>query len=190
MTEHVDANALPNDKYGYRIYGVMAHLPEPQASEVRKFHELIGADDLATKPHCSIDNFWGPDDLDAVKIALKEVAARQQPFETSVDLDGLRVGNWGCAYTINPTPEHLALQSDVEKALLPLTKRLRPPGSYWPHTTMVLDAKPGEFPLMEANLEKIDMTGTMKFDTISLIGRIGPSRGGGYEILENYPLLG
>ncbi|MDG0868045.1 2'-5' RNA ligase family protein [Candidatus Lucifugimonas marina] len=190
MTDHVDANALPNDKFGYRIYGVMAHLPEPQASEVRKFHKIIGADDLATKPHCSIDNFWGPDDLESVKAALKLVAARQKPFETSVDFDGLRVGKWGCAYEIKSTPEHLALQAAVEEAMLPLTKRLRPPGTYWPHTTMVLDAKSEEFPLMETNLEKIDMTGRMKFDTISLIGRIGPSRGGEYEILENYPLLG
>ena len=46
-TERVDENALPNDKFGFRIYGVMAHLPEPQASQVRQFHRLIGADDLA-----------------------------------------------------------------------------------------------------------------------------------------------
>ena len=190
MTERVDANSLPNDKSGYRIYGVMAHLPEPQASEVRKFHKLVGAHDLATKPHCSIDNFWGPGDLDAVKEALKKVASRQKPFETSVDLDGLRAGEWGCAYTIKSTPEHLALQADVEEAMLPLTKRLRPPGSYWPHTTLVLNAKPKEVPLMEPNLANIDMTGTMRFDAISLIGRIGHSRGGEYEILETYPLLG
>ena len=37
MTENVDANSLPNDKFGFRIYGVMVHLPEPQASQVRKF---------------------------------------------------------------------------------------------------------------------------------------------------------
>ena len=92
---NVDANSLPNDKFGFRIYGVMVHLPEPQASQVRKFHKLIGADDLATKPHCSIDNFWGPDDLDAVKSALETVASKHAPFETEFDPGDLRVGKFG-----------------------------------------------------------------------------------------------
>jgi 2'-5' RNA ligase len=188
--DRVDANSLPNDKFGYRIYGVMAHLPEPQASQARQFHKLISADDLATKPHCSIDNFWGPDDLDPIKTALSEVASRSKAFETSVNFDDLRSGQFGCAYGLQPNDDHQALQAAVEQAMLPLTKRLRPPGSYWPHTTMVLDAKPEELPLMEPNLAKVDMTGMMRFESISLIGRIGLARGGGYEVIENYPLLG
>lgn len=189
-TERVDANSLPNDKFGFRIYGVMAHLPEPQASQVRQFHRLIGADDLATKPHCSIDNFWGPDDLDAIKIALNDVAAAHRPFETSVDFDNLRVGAWGCAYTLKHDDDHFALQAAVQEALIPLTKRLRPAdGQYWPHTTMVLDAKPEEVPLMEPNLQKVDMTGIMRFESIELIGRVGPSRGGEYRILSSFPLF-
>jgi len=188
--DRVDGNALPNDKFGYRIYGVMAHLPEPQASQARKFHKLIGADDLATKPHCSIYNFWGPDDIDPIKSALSEIASQFTAFETSIDFDDLRSGSSGCAYGLKPTDDHLELQQAVERAMLPITRQLRPPGSYWPHTTMVLDAKPEELPLMEPNLAKVDMTGTMRFESISLIGRIGLARGGGYEIIENYPLLG
>ena len=188
MTERVDDKALPNDKFGFRIYGVMAHLPEPQASQARQFHKLIGADDLATKPHCSIDNFWGPDDLEAVKSALEVVASNNKPFETSVDLDDLQ---HGCVYGLVPTEEHLALYADVQKAMLPLTKRIWPAGTdYWPHTTMVLDPKPEEMPLLDANLAKVDMTGTMQFDTISLIGRVGLARGGEYHVLADFPLLG
>jgi 2'-5' RNA ligase len=191
MSSLIDEYALPNDKFGYRIYGVMAHLPEPQASQARQFHKLIGADDLATIPHCSIDNFWGPDDLDPIKAALAEIAAKHKPFETSIDFDaGVRTWPSGCAYTIASTDDHLSMQADVQAAMLQLTQRIRPPGNYWPHTTMVLDAKPEELPLMEPNLAKVDMTGTMKFETISLIGRIGLARGGGYEIIEDYPLLG
>jgi 2'-5' RNA ligase len=191
MSERVDANALPNDKFGFRIYGVMAHLPEPQASQTRKFHQLVGADDLATKPHCSIDNFWGPDDLDAVKAALADVASRHPPFETSVDFDDLRSAAWGCAYGLIHDDGHFALQAAVQEAMIPLTKRLRPADQpYWPHTTLVLDAKPEEHPLFEANLSKIDMSGTMRFESIELIGRVGPSRGGEYNILASFPLSG
>ena len=191
MAENVDANSLPNDKFGFRIYGVMAHLPEPQASQVRKFHKLIGADDLATKPHCSIDNFWGPDDLDVVKSALENVASEHAPFETEFDPNDLRVGKWGCAYGLKQDDAHYSLQSAVEKAMIPVTKRLRVEGTkYRPHTTMVLDVKLEEVPLMEPNLAKIDMSGNMRFEAISLIGRVGPSRGGEYQILETYPLLG
>ena len=134
--------------------------------------------------------FWGPDDLDPVKAALSKIASAHKAFETSIDFDDLRVWPSGCAYSIKPTDEHLSMQADVVAAMLPLTKRIRPAGDYWPHTTMVLDAKPEELPLMEPNLAKIDMTGTMRFESISLIGRIGLARGGGYEIIENYPLLG
>ena len=191
MIENVDANSLPNDKFGFRIYGVMVHLPEPQASQVRKFHKLIGADDLATKPHCSIYNFWGPDDLDAVKSALGTVASKHAPFETEFDPGDLRVGKFGCAYGLKHDDAHFSLQAVVEKALVPVTKRLRSAGSgYWPHTTMVLDVKPEEVPLMERNLQKVDISGSMRFDAISLIGRVGPSRGGEYQILKTYPLLG
>ena len=169
----------------------MAHLPEPQASQVRQFHKLIGADDLATKPHCSIDNFWGPDDLDPIKSALESIASNHGPFETSIDFDGLRIGQWGCAYSLKPVVPHLELQAAVQAAMMPLTKRLSQPGRpYWPHTTMVLDAKPEEFPLIEPNLAKIDMSGEMRFESISLIGRVGPSRGGEYQVLSDFPLLG
>ena len=109
QTDWVDSNSLPNDQFGFRIYGVMAHLPEPQASQTRQFHKLIGADDLATKPHCSIDNFWGPDDLDAIKTALGDVAAVHRPFETSIDFDNLRVGSFGCAYELKHDDDHFAL---------------------------------------------------------------------------------
>jgi 2'-5' RNA ligase len=191
QTDRVDSNSLPNDKFGFRIYGVMAHLPEPQVSQTRKFHTLIGADDLATKPHCSIDNFWGPDDLDAIKTALGDVTAVHQPFETSIDFDNLRVDSFGCAYELKPDDDHFALQAAVQAAIVPLTKRLRPASEpYWPHTTMVLDVKPEERLLMEANLEKVDMTGVMRFESIELIGRVGPSRGGEYQILASFPLLG
>ena len=191
MPEKVDETALPDDKFGFRIYGVMAHLPEPQASQVRKFHRLIGADDLATKPHCSIDNFWGPEDLDAVKAALADVASSHPPFETSVDFDDLRTGDSYCAYSLKHDDDHFALQAAVQQAMVPLTQRLRPADQpYWPHTTMVLDAKPEERPLIEPNLSKVDMTGTMRFESIELIGRVGPSRGGEYRVLSSFPLSG
>lgn len=191
MARVIDDTTLPNDKFGYRIYGVMAHLPEPQASEIRKFHKLVGADDLATKPHCSLDNFWGPDDLDAVKAAIKQVAAEHSPFETEVDFSGTRVSDWGCAFSLKPVEAHTNLHNALVAALDPLTKRIfSVDGQYWPHTTALLSAKPEEVPKIRPNLEKIDMSGVMRFETIDLIGRVGQARGGEYHILDSYSLSG
>jgi len=79
----------------------------------------------------------------------------------------------------------------VERSTVPLTKRLRPAESdYWPHTTVVLDMKPEEAPLAEDGLIQLDLSGEMKFESIELIGRVGPSRGGEYQILGSYPLSG
>ncbi len=55
---------------------------------------------------------------------------------------------------------------------------------------MVLSAKPEELPLIEPNLSKIDMAGTIRFEQISLIGRVAHARGGEYHVLADYPLLG
>lgn len=191
MARLIDDTTLPNDKFGFRIYGVMAHLPEPQASEIRKFHKLVGADDLATKPHCSLDNFWGPDDLDAVKSAIAAVAKESSPYETQVDFSDTRVADWGCAFTLEAADELVAINKRLVTALDPLTNRIFSVDTpYWPHTTALLSAKPDEVPKMQPNLEKIDMTGTMRFETIELIGRVGPARGGEYHVLESYRLGG
>ncbi len=191
MARIVDDKTLPNDKFGYRIYGVMAHLPEPQASEVRKLHQLVGATDLATRPHCSLDNFWGPDDLDAVKKVLWAVAKEHAPFETSVDEQGLQMGDWGCAYTLKPAPGFLELQQSIREGLLPVTKRIYSADTpFWPHTTMLLDAKPEEVPLIASSLKQVDMLGPMRFSSFELIGRVGPARGGEYHVLESWPLAG
>ena len=74
--------------------------------------------------------------------------------------------------------------------MLPITQRIREPSKYWPHTTMVLSAKPEELPLIEPNLAKIDMAGTMRFEQISLIVRVAHPRGGEYQVITEYPLLG
>ncbi|MDA1256863.1 MAG: hypothetical protein O3C10_03350 [Chloroflexi bacterium] len=75
--------------------------------------------------------------------------------------------------------------------MVPLTKRLRPAGErYWPHTTMVLDPKPGELERVESALPGLDLSGTMRFESIELIGRVGPSRGGEYKVLGSFPLSG
>ena len=191
MARVIDDTTLPNDKFGFRIYGVMAHLPEQQASEIRKFHRLVGADDLATEPHCSLDNFWGPDDLDAVKSAIATVASTHSPFETKVDFSDTRIGDWGCAFSLEPASGLVSLNAALVTALDPLTKRIYSIDTpFWPHTTALLSAKPDEVPKMEPNIGKIDMTGEMRFETIELIGRIGPARGGEYQILESYRLAG
>lgn len=191
MARVIDDTTLPNDKFGFRIYGVMAHLPERQANEIRKFHKIVGADDLATQPHCSLDNFWGPDDLDAVKTAIANVAAKSKPYETSVDFSDTRIADWGCAFSLEPADELVSLHNNLVAALDPLTKRIfSVDGDYWPHTTALLSAKPDEVPRMESALEKIDMTGPMRFESIELIGRVGPARGGEYHVLESYRLNG
>jgi 2'-5' RNA ligase len=187
----LDENKLPNDKFGYRIYGVMAHLPEPQAGEIRKFHQLVGAHDLATRPHCSLDNFWGPPDLDAVKRAVARVASEHAPFETEADVDNVRGGNWGCAFTLKPAPGLLRLHESLKATLTPLTQRIFTPDTvYWPHASALVDAKPEELPKIKPSLRKINMKGVMRFDSIELIGRVGLARGGEYHILGSWPLTG
>jgi hypothetical protein len=189
MPAPVDVSRLPNDKFGYRIYGVMAHLPLRQANQVRRFHRMIGALDLATEPHCSIDNFWGPESLDDVRTALRRVAAAHHPVSTEIDFNDLGRGNWGAAYRLKSVPQLLSLHQAVVSALLPLTKRIYDPASEWrPHTTVLLDPKPGEMDRVDQALTAIHLEPKLRFESIELIGRVGPSRGGDYVILDSFEL--
>ncbi len=189
MPALVDVNKLPNDKFGYRIYGVMAHLPLRHANQVRRLHRMVGALDLATEPHCSIDNFWGPDSLDDVREALRRVAGTRRPVTTEIDFNGLEKGKWGAAYSLKPVPDLLALHTAVVSALLPLTKRIYDPASeWWPHTTVLLDAKPGEMDRIDKALASIRLESKLRFESVELIGRVGPSRGGDYVILDSFRL--
>ncbi|MBI4305514.1 MAG: hypothetical protein HY678_04265 [Chloroflexi bacterium] len=191
MPALVDVNKLPNDKFGYRIYGVMAHLPLRQANQVRRLHRMVGALDLATEPHCSIDNFWGPKSLDDVKAALGKVTKFHVPFVTEIDFKDLDKGKWGAAFGLRKTPELMALQRDVIAAVMPHTQRIfDPAGDYWPHTTVLLDAKPGEMEGIDAALASISLEPNFPVESIELIGRVGPSRGGDYVILDSFKLRG
>ena len=119
------------------------------------------------------------------------MAEQTKPYETSVDFSGTRIADWGCAFSLNPVVELVSLHDSLVSALDPLTKRIYSLDSpYWPHTTALLNAKPDEIPGMRPTLGKIDMTGTMKFESIELIGRVGPARGGEYQILESFKLSG
>ena len=189
MPALVDVNKLQDDKFGYRIYGVMAHLPLQQANQVRRLHRMVGALDLATEPHCSIDNFWGPESLDNVRSALRQVAKSHGPVKTDIDLNKLAKGNWGAAYELKPVPELMALHDAVVKALLPHTKRIYDPAhAWWPHTTVLLDAKPGEMDRIDNALAAIRLEPRLRFESFELIGRVGPSRGGDYVILDSFRL--
>lgn len=191
MPALIDVNKLPNDKFGYRIYGVMAHMPLRQANQIRRLHRIVGALDLATEPHCSIDNFYGPESLDDVRSALRGVAKSLRPVSTEIDLKSLDMGKWGAAYGLKQLPALIALHEGVVKALLPHTKRIfDPAGKYWPHVTVLLDAKPGEVDRIDAALAAIQLEPAVTFQSIELIGRIGPSRGGDYVVLDSFKLTG
>ena len=84
MPALVDANALPTDKYAYRLYGVMAHLSPEQQAAVKDFHRSIGVTNLATRPHCSIHNFYDPTDINLLRQRLSEAAAKSSPFTTEI----------------------------------------------------------------------------------------------------------
>lgn len=191
MVSRVDANALPNDKFGYRIYGVMAHLPDEQAAAVRRFHHAIGADSLATRPHCSVHNFYGPDDLDDVRRRLGEVATRHRPFTATIDLD--RLNWWGTAitYIIESAPQLMALHDDVVASLADAVQLIYPADSpYHPHSTILLEGSEDEIERAREAVADLRLEPEFPVESFELIGRIGPSRGGEYRVLESFPLTG
>ena len=184
-----DVNALPLDRYGYRIYGIMVHLPDELATVVKEFHASIGVNDLATRPHCSIHNFRDLTDTDQLTTRLREVATRHSPFEVVIDLGELR---WGCsfgAYTIRSSPQLLALHRDVTGSVDDLVTRMYPADQeWWPHTTILLDGSPEEIQRGKEVAKELKLAPTFHADSFDLIGRVGPNRGGEYRVLTSFPL--
>lgn len=189
MAEGINSESLPHDKSGYRIYGVMAHLSDEQARAVKSFHLKIGVTDFATRPYCSIHNFYGPKDLNLVQGALAETALRHRPFNTRIDLSDLRWFPDGAAYTIEAHPSLVELHEDVVSSLVGLVELLYPRDqAYWPHTTILLSATEEELREASEQVMNLKFAPLFQINSIELIGRVGPNRGGEYHVIQSFPL--
>ena len=189
MTSRIDANEIPPDRYGFRIYGVMVHLPDGMADAVKGFHASIGVNDLATRPHCSIHNFFDLSDMEQLEVRLRDVATRHRPLEIVIDLDNLLWGTEFGAYPIEPSPELVELNRDVVERVEDLTKRIFPADrTWWPHTTILLDGSPEEIERGKEAAKELKLASRFNAESFELIGRVGPSRGGEYRVLASFPL--
>jgi 2'-5' RNA ligase len=189
MPALVDANALPAGKYGYRVYGVMAHLSSGQQAAVLEFHRSIGVTDLATRPHCSIHNFYDPSDINLLRQRLAGAAAKSAPFMTEIDLKEFHTWPSGAAFGVIPHPELMKLHDTVVAALDGIVKLIYTPDSpYSPHTTVLLSGTPEEVERAKKAAPLLKLKPQLEVRSIELIGRIGPNRGGEYRIITSFPL--
>ena len=189
MTSRTNANEIPPDRYGFRIYGVMVHLPEGLAEPVRDFHASIGVTNLATKPHCSIHNFRDVSGMDQLDARLGDVARRHKPFEVVIDLDDLHWGSEFGAYSIKPSPELLNLNRDVVDSVDDLITSIHQGDrKWWPHTTILLDGTLEEIERGKEAAKELKLSPRFSAASFELIGRVGPSRGGEYRVLASFPL--
>ncbi len=189
MPALVDANALPADKYGYRLYGVMAHLGPEQQAVVKEFHRSIGVTDLATRPHCSIHNVYDPTDINLMRHRLSEAAAKSAPFTTEIDLADFQTWPSGAGFGVKAHPDLLRLRENVVAALHGVVKLIYAADSpYHPHSTILLSGTPEEANRAKKLGPALKLDPMLEVKSIELIGRIGPNRGGEYRIITSFPL--
>lgn len=188
MAALVKAGALPVDKYGYRIYGVMAHLsPENQAA-VTGFHRSIGVLDFATRPHCSIHNFYELVDINLARHKLREAAAKVQSFSIEIDLTSLDWYGGGGGYSIRPHASLTHLHENVVGALDGLVKLIYSSDSpYTPHTT-ILTGDAQDVERGKAAVANLKLDPKFEVRSVELIGRVGQNRGGEYRVIASFPL--
>lgn len=191
MPSLVDPDALPPDKYGYRLYGIMAHLSADQQATVTSFHRAIGVLDLATRPHCSIHNIYDPTDINLLRQRLSEAAAKSAPFTTEILLSEFHTWPSGASFGVKALPGLTKLRENVVAAVDGIVKLIYPSGgAYKPHTTVLLSGTPSEVEKARQLSPALKLDPKLEVKSIELIGRIGPNRGGEYRVITSFPLTG
>ena len=180
------------DQFGYARYSVVVHAPAVLAGKVQRFRDAIGMADFKTEPHVSISStLFNLKDLDALKNAIRRVAAAQVPLRFHfADPPFTSHGDAGF-FEIKSTPGLLMLHQSVIEALIGVIESNTPSDRpYWPHMTLYQRATEQEAAHAADSGPALDLGDGFDALTLDLVGRVGPPREGTRNIIDTFPFSG
>jgi 2'-5' RNA ligase len=187
-----DPRTLPNDRFGYSVYSVVAHASPEQVQMVAEARKTIGQERAVIPAHVTIrGTFYGMENLEEIRGLLRETAAGLQPAQvefspggwTFVADDGDR---HSCVMPCVMTPALLSLHETFDAAIRPRSKNAYE-DNYRAHLTLCQDCTDEQIQQAKALVARLDIGTGFSFGSMELMGRVGPAFGGEWRLIESFP---
>lgn len=189
----IDARTLPNDRFGFSVYTVVAHASPDQVRTVAEVREAVGQARAVIPAHVTVrGTFHGIENLGELRGLLRETAAGLQPGEVEFDPAGWQLhtadgDRHGCAMPCVTTPALRSLHERFDAVIGPRSRDAYG-GTYRAHMTLYQDCTREQAQRAEALLADLDIGTGFGFASVELMGRVGPAFGGEWMLIESLPL--
>jgi 2'-5' RNA ligase len=188
-----DARMLPNDRFGHSVYALVAHACPEQVRIIAEVREAVGQARAVIPAHVTVrGTFYGIESLEEMRGLLRETAAGLEPAQvefapdgwTSVAEDGDR---HSCAMPCVTSPALLALHQAFDAVIGPRSQDAYGDG-YHAHMTLCQDCTGEQIRQAEELVATLDIGTGFPFESVELMGRVGPAFGGEWTLIESFPL--
>jgi len=187
-----DPRLLPNDRFGYSVYTVVAHASPEQVRMVADVRAAIEMARAAIPAHVTVrGTFHAIESLDDMRGMLREVAAGHEQARVEFGPGDWRFtvqdGGHDAVMPCVTTPGLLALHEVVDAAIRPRSENAYDDG-YRAHMTLCQDCTGEQIERAKALVAGLDIGTGFTMSSVELMGRVGPAFGGGWELIESFPL--
>jgi 2'-5' RNA ligase len=188
-----DPRTLPNDRFGYSVYALVAHASPEQVRMVSEVREAVGQTRAVIPAHVTVrGTFYGIASLDEMRRLLRETAHDLEPTRVTFGLDGWTIhpgdgDRHGCVMPCETTPALLALHRTFDAVIRPRSRDAYGDG-YHAHLTLCQDCTREQAQQAVALIAGMDIGTGFDVDSVELMGRVGPAFGGRWTLIESLRL--
>jgi len=189
----VNAGTLPDDRFGYSVYALVAPASTEHVQMVAAVRTAIGQERAAIPAHVTVrGTFHGIESLDEMRGLLRETAAGQEPALVEFDPGAWRfvaeAGGRHAAFVPCTTSPRLRSLHEVFDALISPRSQNAYPGPYRAHMTLFQDCTDAQVRRAKELVAGTDIGTGFRFAAVDLMGRTGPAFGGEWMLIESFPL--
>jgi 2'-5' RNA ligase len=188
-----DARTLPNDHFGYSVYALVAHATPEQVRMVAEVREAVGQARAVIPAHVTVrGTFYGIESLEGMRGLLRETAAGLEPARVEFSPGGWKLhtddgDRHGCVMPCVTTPALRSLHETFDAIVRPRSQDAYG-NDYRAHLTLYQDCTGDQIQRAEALVAGLDIGAGFSFESVELMGRVGPAFGGGWTLIESFPL--
>jgi hypothetical protein len=188
-----DARTLPNDRFGYSVCALVAHATAEQVRMVAEAREAVGQARAVIPAHVTVrGTFHGIESLEGMRGLLRETAAVLEPAQVEFGPGGWKMhtedgDRHGCVMPCVTTPALRSLHETFDAVVRPRSQDAYGNG-YRAHLTLYQDCTGDQVQRAEAVVAGLDIGTGFSFESVELMGRVGPAFGGEWTLIESFPL--
>jgi 2'-5' RNA ligase len=179
-----DPRTLPDDRFGYSVYSLVSHASPEQVRLVDEVRQAVGQARAVIPAHVTVrGTFYGIDSLDEMRGLLRRTAAGLEPTRVEFLPGGWKPRTDGdrhhCFMPCVTSPALQSLHEAFDAVIGPRSQDAYGDGDeYRAHLTLCQDCTREQVQRAMALVADRDFGTGFVFDSVELMGRVGPAFGG------------